>query len=133
MRRHPRHRCSRWRALKSARGHRQTALPPQPGISSRVVERTSRPQRTTHRLGGRALLVVLLSATGLTVASETAAAQSGPVVTDYTAGVACPEAITAGPEGALWFTQTNCPGGNTISSITTGGVVTNYAGGQGTE
>ena len=52
------------------------------------------------------------------------ASASTPVVTNYTGtGIDEPLAITAGPDGALWFTnQAN----NSIGRITTGGVVTNY-------
>jgi virginiamycin B lyase len=54
------------------------------------------------------------------------ASASTPVVTNYTGtGIDEPLAITAGPDGALWFTnQAN----NSIGRITTGGVVTNYTG-----
>jgi streptogramin lyase len=37
----------------------------------------------------------------------------------------CPEGITAGPDGALWFTNA---GNNSIGRITTTGTVTNYTG-----
>ncbi len=48
------------------------------------------------------------------------------VVTNYTGtGIDDPTAITAGPDGALWFTN---HGNNSIGRITTAGVVTNYTG-----
>ncbi len=48
------------------------------------------------------------------------------VVTNYTGpGIAGPTGITAGPDGALWFTNR---GNNSIGRITTAGVVTNYTG-----
>jgi hypothetical protein len=51
---------------------------------------------------------------------------STPVITNYTGtGISNPDAITAGPDGALWFTDA---GNNSIGRITTGGVVTNYTG-----
>jgi virginiamycin B lyase len=47
-------------------------------------------------------------------------------VTNYNgAGINVPEGITAGPDGALWFTNY---GNNTIGRITTTGTVTNYTG-----
>jgi hypothetical protein len=54
------------------------------------------------------------------------ASASTPVVTNYTGtGINNPFGITAGPDGALWFTN---QGNSTIGRITTGGVVTNYTG-----
>ena len=51
---------------------------------------------------------------------------TGGVVTNYTGtGISNPDAITAGPDGALWFTNY---GNDSIGRITTGGVVTNYTG-----
>ena len=48
------------------------------------------------------------------------------VVTNYTGtGISDPYGITAGPDGALWFTN---DGNNSIGRITTAGVVTNYTG-----
>ena len=46
-------------------------------------------------------------------------------VTNYTGGINNPRAITAGPDGALWFTNA---GNNSIGRISTGGTVTNYTG-----
>jgi hypothetical protein len=55
-----------------------------------------------------------------------AAFASTPIVTNYTGtGIASPEAITVGPDGALWFTNEV---GNSIGRITTGGVATTYTG-----
>jgi virginiamycin B lyase len=52
---------------------------------------------------------------------------TGGVVTNYTGtAISEPAGITAGPDGALWFT--NNGGGGSIGSITTGGVVTFYPG-----
>jgi hypothetical protein len=46
------------------------------------------------------------------------------VVTNYTGtGISYPEGVTAGPDGALWFTNYN-----SIGRITTAGVVSNYTG-----
>ena len=48
------------------------------------------------------------------------------VVTNYTdSTIDGPNGITAGPDGALWFTNS---WGNSIGRITTSGVVTNYTG-----
>ena len=50
---------------------------------------------------------------------------SPPVVTNYTdPSISTPNGIVAGPDGALWFTNS----GNSIGRITTAGVVTNYTG-----
>ena len=48
------------------------------------------------------------------------------VVTNYTGtGIDAPLGITAGPDGALWFTNV---GNSSIGRITTTGIVTNYTG-----
>ncbi len=48
------------------------------------------------------------------------------VVTNYTGpGIDDPDGITAGPDGALWFTNLR---NNSIGRISTAGVVTNYTG-----
>ena len=48
------------------------------------------------------------------------------MVTNYTGtGIAEPEGIAAGPDGALWFTNF---AGDSIGRISTAGVVTNYTG-----
>jgi virginiamycin B lyase len=50
---------------------------------------------------------------------------TGGMITNFTgAGVSNPNGVTAGPDGALWFTN----GGNSIGRITTGGMITNYTG-----
>jgi hypothetical protein len=50
--------------------------------------------------------------------ASSAANASPPVVTNYTGtGINNPSGITAGPDGALWLTNT---GNNSIRSITTG-------------
>ncbi len=47
-------------------------------------------------------------------------------MTNYTGtGIGEPAGITAGPDGALWFTN---EGDNSIGRITTAGQVTNYTG-----
>ena len=49
---------------------------------------------------------------------------SAPVVTNYTGtGISNPYEIAAGPDGALWFTNS---ANNSIGRITTAGTVTNY-------
>jgi virginiamycin B lyase len=51
---------------------------------------------------------------------------STPVVSNYTGtGISYPYRITAGPDGALWFTNLE---NNSIGRITTAGAVTNYTG-----
>jgi hypothetical protein len=48
------------------------------------------------------------------------------MIANYTGtGINSPEGITAGPDGAQWFTNY---GGSSIGRITTGGAVTNYIG-----
>ncbi len=53
--------------------------------------------------------------------------QSGtPIVSNYTGtGIADPENVAAGPDGALWFTNN---ANNSIGRITTSGAVTNFTG-----
>lgn len=46
----------------------------------------------------------------------------GRVICGLDASIDTPTSITAGPDGALWFTNSD----NSIGRITTGGVVTNY-------
>jgi len=59
----------------------------------------------------------------LTVPIGATAAAGAPTVTNYTdASINLPGWLTAGPDGALWFT--NYP--NSIGRITTSRVVTNY-------
>ena len=56
--------------------------------------------------------------------SDSTASASTPMISTYTGtGISGPSEITAGPDGALWFTN---PGNNTIGRITTAGAVTNY-------
>ena len=60
------------------------------------------------------------------IASAPASAKSGGVVTNYTdPSINRPLAITAGPDGALWFTNNR---GKSIERITTTGAVTNFTG-----
>ena len=54
-----------------------------------------------------------------------AAAQPGQVTVFGQLGIDDPDAITAGPDGALWFTNS---ANNSIGSITTAGAVSNYTG-----
>ena len=70
------------------------------------------------------LLVVPL----LVVAPQawSATVNHGGVITNYTGtGISDPNYITAGPDGALWFTNL---GNDSIGRITTSGIVTNYTG-----
>jgi len=57
-------------------------------------------------------------ATGANVTNST-----DPSITNYTNGVQSPYDITAGPDGALWFTS---DGNYSFGRMTTAGVVTNY-------
>ena len=106
--------------------HSPASAPGSGGDTSRIVRRRRRVMSIT----------LLLGAAGL------AGAQAGPVAAAPAEGAGIitiyhspnihlstsPEsanAITAGPDGALWFTN---PGNNTIGRITTYGQVTDYAG-----
>jgi virginiamycin B lyase len=52
---------------------------------------------------------------------------SNGTANDYTdPSIYTPESITAGPDGALWFTNDGPEGNDSIGRITTAGVVTNY-------
>src|SRR5450755_2635061 len=70
---------------------------------------------------------VLFMAMALSAVSVNAAAQSGAhsnlTVFPTLSGTGFYSDITAGPDGALWFTEKN---GNNIGRISTGGVVTEY-------
>ena len=75
-------------------------------------------------------VVAFLVSIGLVVSSlvvpwlTSTASASAPVVTNYTDPcISGPSGITAGPDGALWFTNNVT---NSIGRITTSGVVTNY-------
>ena len=77
-------------------------------------------------------MVAFFVSIGLAVSSlvvpwvASTASASTPVVTNYTGtGISNPFGITAGPDGALWFTNYE---NNSIGRITTAGVVTNYTG-----
>ena len=59
-------------------------------------------------------------------ASATADQSPGQVTVYGDLGIDDPTAITAGPDGNLWFTNS---GNNSIGSISTSGVVDNYTGG----
>jgi virginiamycin B lyase len=75
----------------------------------------------------RAALACLAAAVSLAVWAEPAGAIG--TVTNYTGtGISAPFGITAGPDGALWFTNA---GNSSIGRITTGGMVSNYSSGLG--
>jgi virginiamycin B lyase len=75
-----------------------------------------------RRLIGSALLAALVVAVSPT--SMSSAGASGGAVFNYTdPSISVPIAISAGPDGALWFVN---EGNNSIGRITTAGVVTNY-------
>jgi virginiamycin B lyase len=58
------------------------------------------------------------------ITTNTIGQTSGPTITNYTdPSINGPEQITAGPDGALWFTNST---NNSIGRISTSGVVTNY-------
>ena len=72
--------------------------------------------------------VVFLSVGLYTLNGVTPAHASGGTVTNYTdPSINHPVAIAAGPDGALWFTNSGS-GTNSIGRITTTGTVTNYTG-----
>ena len=89
-----------------------------------------RPPGTLRRRGLKARLaastVVLLSMPFLIVGLTAGrAAASGAGNLKMYAGVSGPDGITAGPDGALWFTN---GGSNSIGRITAAGKITNYTG-----
>ena len=102
-----------WRRVWASRARPTNGL--EPVRRRRSVVR--HPLRSLVVLAGVPVLVLGLTA-------GTAAASGGGNVTIYY-GISGPEGITAGPDGALWFTNT---GNNSIGRITTAGVVTNYTG-----
>src|SRR5271157_3450662 len=59
--------------------------------------------------------------------SLTAIASAQVSITEYPVAGGLPSAITAGPDGAIWFADWH---GNQIGRITTGGTLTEYAIGQ---
>jgi hypothetical protein len=68
-----------------------------------------------------ALAVSAVSGTAVT--ARAASATADPTITNYTSpSISAPIGITSGPDGALWFTNSN----STIGRITTSGAVTNY-------
>ena len=69
--------------------------------------------------------VMLLAALVLPSAMGSPALASGAVANYSDPTISAPAGITAGPDGALWFT--NCSN-NSIGRITTTGTVTNYTG-----
>ena len=72
------------------------------------------------------LLAVLIVASSslfmVALRPRAAAASSTPVVTTYP-GISSPLGLAVGPDGAIWFTNTD---DNSIGRITTGGINTNY-------
>ena len=71
------------------------------------------------------LAVSAVSGAGTVLAAPAASAAADPTVTNYTdPSIAGPIGITSGPDGALWFANSD----STIGRISTGGVVTNYTG-----
>ena len=79
-----------------------------------------------RRLAASTAVLVALPMLILGGTAGTAAASYAGRVTNYTGtGISSPEAIAAGPDGALWFTNY---GNNSIGRITTAGAVTNYTG-----
>jgi streptogramin lyase len=105
------------------------------GVRLRIAASRARVRRAgglvMRRLAGRAAVLAGLPVLIAGLAAGTAAAAAGGgQVSNYTGtGISAPFAITAGPDGALWFTNQNgVPGstGGTIGKITTSGTVTNY-------
>ncbi len=82
---------------------------------------SSRPRRT----GRTAIAAVVLSLTAVvaTVGTASPARADGEITAFTNPGVFSPGGITAGPDGALWFTDTWT---DSIGRMTTAGVVTNF-------
>ena len=73
------------------------------------------------------LVAVVCLGAGLCIVTGVGAAHAqGGTVTNYTGtGISGPAEVTAGPDGAMWFTNAN---NDSIGRITTTGAVTNYTG-----
>ena len=70
-------------------------------------------------------LVVAASFVANPITGRSVAGAAGPTISSYTdPSISGPAGITAGPDGALWFTNA---GNNSIGRITTAGTVTSYA------
>src|ERR1700722_17693308 len=84
------------------------------------------PNRGIRLLAAVCLVLAAVSTTALWSQTPAAASGSpGQVTTFGNVGINNPDAIAAGPDGNLWFTNS---GNNSIGSITTSGVVSNYTG-----
>jgi streptogramin lyase len=77
-----------------------------------------------HRLRSLPLLLFALFCLGVVLVS--AAAAAGPKITEFSIRGSYLGGIVAGPDGNLWFTETN---GDRIGKITTAGHVTEYQAG----
>jgi virginiamycin B lyase len=83
-------------------------------------------RQTLTRRWAALLVAVPVLVIGMT--AGTAAAAGSGKVKDFTGtGINFPNGITAGPNGALWFTN---DGNGTIGCITIKGIVTNYTSGS---
>jgi streptogramin lyase len=96
----------------------------------------ARPNAVISRImhWGRGVFACGMAAIGTALFTLPAAAQTAPVVTEFSQGLAAnsiPNAITAGPDGNLWFTTTGFPGfPGTIGRITPTGNITEFSQGS---
>src|SRR5207302_2167281 len=87
-------------------------------------EPAARRRPAVRRLARSIVLLVGLPVLTFGLTVGTAAASGAGRVTIYP-GIYLPSGIAAGPDGALWFTNS---GNSSIGRITTAGTVTNYTG-----
>jgi hypothetical protein len=117
------HRVKSWEGLARLDGDvallSEARVPKTLGMSAQGGER-----RTARRVGRSLVLVVGLPLLTLGLTVGKAAASGAGRVTIYP-GIDVPYEIAAGPDGALWFTNS---GNASIGRITTTGTVTNYTG-----
>ncbi len=76
------------------------------------------------------ILLVMVFLAAISLPQQKACAISGTTITEYSTGLTSlsrPIDICAGPDGALWFTESN---NNKIGRITTAGVITEYGTGM---
>ena len=94
-------------------------------MSSKDFSRTISPAR----MRGCAGLATVISLVGASLLGPTLATAATPTVTEFSSGFSPggnPEAITAGPDGNLWFSEND---GNKIGRITPSGTVTEFSAG----
>jgi virginiamycin B lyase len=96
--------------------------------AGRGMQTSVRTSKLVLGLPARLTVVRRFFAVALALAATAAGcghSNAGQVSVYRDPSIRAPHSITAGPDGALWFTNTN---GNSIGRISTDGTVTNYSG-----